>query len=719
MSLIKSRLITYDGMTPVLRRINKAMSLMIGNMEAVRRSSNRAVNTVGWAAARREMGAINALLDGMEAQYRQINAQQEKLNQKLQAGVSGASGLLGKLKSVAGAYLGFRALSSLVELSDTKVQTSARLNLIVDDGGSVSELEQKILLSAERARASYQTTADAISKIGMQAGAAFSSNNELIAFTELLNKTFVIAGTSSQGIDSVMLQLTQALAAGRLQGEELNAVLDNAQPIVANIQRYLEEVKGIDAGNIKELASEGVITAEIIKNAMFYGANEIETQFNAMPRTWVQIWTSMKNFALLALDGVLQKLNTLANDQRVQRTVAGMINAFAVLASAVLSVLGVVAAVYTFFADNWSLIAPIVGGITAAVLAYNAALLVNTVIQKTKAAIEAVAAIAAVAHGKATVSQAAATAGLTSSQIAFNAALLACPITWIILAIIAVIALIYLIIGAINKCAGTSISATGVIFGVITSAIAFIYNLFLALVETILGRINDLVNPFIDFANFIGNVFANPVSSVIYLFQGMADNVLAMIQKVASAIDMVFGSDLADSVQGWRDGLKTKADELVQKYAPEENYQEVVKKLDLSAEGLGLKRWAYSDAWSTGYGAGEKLAGSLKNSFSLQGVDMPSVDQIASLSSDVGGILDATSSMAAETSRSSEELAYLRDLAERESINRFTTAEVRLELTSNNHISSDMDIDGVVSYFTDSFVEALSTAAEGVHDDGI
>ena len=149
-------------------------------------------------------------------------------------------------------------------------QTSARLDLIVDDGGSVEELQNKIFISAQNARGSYMTTADAVSKLGMQASQAFNSNDELSAFTELLNKSFVNAGTSAQGVDSVMLQLTQAMASGKLQGEELNAVLDNAAPIVQNIQKYLEEVQNIDASNIKELASEGVITADVVKNAIFY-----------------------------------------------------------------------------------------------------------------------------------------------------------------------------------------------------------------------------------------------------------------------------------------------------------------------------------------------------------------------------------------------------------------------------------------------------------------
>lgn len=722
MGAVRSTLAINDGMTSTLRRINKAMGLMIGNFERVQRASGNAINTAELSQARQELGRANRQLDEIEQQYREINDQQDNLNKGIATGTKNTSGLLSKLKGVAAAYLGMQTLGSLVELSDTQAQTTARLNLIVDDNNTVESLENKIRASATRVRASYQTTADAVSKLGMQAADAFSSNDELIAFTELLNKSFVVAGTSVQGVDSVMLQLTQALAAGKLQGEELNAVLDNAQPIVANIKKYLEEVQGVDASNIKELASEGVITAEVIKNAMFYSAQEINTQFDAMPMTWGQVWTGMKDKAVLALDGVLQKINALAGDQQVQNTVDGLVNGFAVLAGVLLWVLNLVVAIYNFFASNWSWIAPIVWAIVAVFLAYNTAMLINNTIQGISTGLKTAAAIAAVAHGTATAAEAAATTGMTTAQVAFNAALYACPLTWILLLIIAIIAIIYIVIGVINKVTGSSISATGVIVGALATAGAFIWDLILGLLELVLGVINYLINPFIEIANFIGNVFTNPVSSIIYLFQGMADNVLAILQKIASALDFVFGSNMADTVQGWRDGLKGKADALVAEYAPDENYKDVMSNLDLSVDGLGLKRIEYTDAWSAGYNAGEGIENSMGDMLNFdnltKGADIPSADQFATMGNDVSGISDDTSSIASGSDKTTEELEYLRDIAEQEAINRFTTAEVKIDMTGmTNRIDSNMDIDGVITHLTEGLEDALNTAAEGVHDE--
>ena len=721
MGAVKSSLAINDGMTPALRRINKAMSLMINNFEAVQRASGKAVNTADLAAARREIGAANALLDEMERNYRTINDQQEQLNNKISKGATASSGLLNKIKGIASAYVGVQALGKIVELSDTQAQTTARLGLIVDDQNTVDTLEAKIRASAERGRAAYQTTADAVAKLGMQAANAFNSNDELIAFTELLNKSFVVAGTSAQGVDSAMLQLTQAMAAGRLQGEELNAILDNAQPIVANIQRYLEEVHGINASNIKELASEGVITADVIKNAMFYASESINTQFNAMPTTWSQVWTVMRDKATLALDPVLQKIGTLAGDTRVQGTINGLLSAFAVVANVLLWVFTLVSSIYYFIAENWGWISPIIYGIGTALLFYLAATkgvaLAQSIGTAITGAYTAATTFLKIGYGVLTGNTAAASA----AQFVYNSALLACPLTWILLIIIAVIAAIYAIVGAINKLTGSSLSATGIIVGALSSAIAFVWNLVLGIFDLVLGVINNLINPFIKIANFIGNVFTNPVSSIIYLFQGMADGVLATLQKIASAMDFVFGSNMADTVQGWRNDLKGKADALVAEYAPNENYQAVMSELNLSAEGLGLKRWAYTDAWNAGYNLGDSIGSSVSDALSFdsltKGANIPTADQFTNMSGSLEDIAGNTSSLADGTDKTTEELAYLRDIAEQDAINRFTTAEVKVELGGvTNNVAANTDLDGVISYLVEGVEEALHTAVEGVSD---
>ena len=223
-------------------------------------------------------------------------------------------------------------------------------------------------------------TADAVYKLGAQASQAFNSSDEIIAFTELLNKQFTIAGTEVQGIDAAMLQLTQAMASGRLQGDELTSILENATPVIQNIQRYLQEVEGIDASNIKELAADGVITADVIRNSMFYAADEINAKFETMPMTFGQVWQSFQNTALMAFQPVLERLNELANSTAFQNMVNGAIEALAMVAGIVLEIFDLIAAVGGFIAENWSIIEPIIMGIVTALgLYYGAMLLYNTI----------------------------------------------------------------------------------------------------------------------------------------------------------------------------------------------------------------------------------------------------------------------------------------------------------------------------------------------------
>lgn len=754
MGRVQSSLVLNDQMSKVLGRINKAMGLVLDSFEAVQRASGKSFNTANIAAARSEIGAANAGLKEMEESYREINNQQQQFNKRISHSTTVAGGLLGKIKGVASAYLGMKSVTALVGLSDTMTQTDARLSMMNDGKQSNEELNNMIYASAQRSRGSYLGTADTVSKLGLMAGDAFSSNKETIAFMEQVNKQFKIAGTSAQGIDAAMLQLTQAMGSGVLRGEEYNSILEQAPNIIQSIAKYMD----VPTGKLKDMAADGQITADIVKSAMFACADETNAKFESMPMTWSDVWTSMQNQAIKALEPLLSKINELANSDSVQQTVDGLLNGFSAVTAVLAQVFEGVCAVYNFVAGNWSLIAPIIGGIVTMLLLYSGALLVNNAIQGISNGLKTIQTVREYAHAKSILSQAAAhgintkaviaeatahgvnaasltgeaaasgltaagltaeevaTAGATVAQSGFNTALLACPLTWIIVAIIAVIAVIYAVIAIINKVTGSTISATGVILGALAAAGAFIWDLVLAVFELVLGVIERLVNPFITIANFIANVFRDPVGSVIELFGSMADQVLAVLQKIASAMDFIFGSNMASAVQGWRNSLSTKIEVAAQKYG-NGKYEEVMSALDLSVEDIGLKRIAYSDAWNKGYSAGEKLEDKLGNYFSFDSIsqDAENLDLYGN-GSTLGDIAKNTGDTAKNTGKTTEELSYLRDIAEREAINRFTTAEIKVDMSGmSNRIDSNMDIDGIISYLTDGVAEALVTASEGVY----
>lgn len=685
---------------------------------------NSAMERMDVSAANSAYMRLSQTVSTTERYIRDNVDEQGRFNREINEGVHSANNLMDSIKGMVAAYAGIQTIGEIIGLSDTMTQTTARLDLIVDDGGSVEDLQNKIFLSAERARGSYLATADAVSKLGMQASQAFSSNDELIAFTELLNKQFVNAGTEAAGIDSVMLQLTQSMAAGVMQGEELNAIMDNASIIVQDIQRYLQEVQGIDASNIKELASEGVVTAEVIKNAMFYAADETNAKFETMPKTFGQVWQSFQNTALMAFQTVLNRMNDFANSEAFNAFIMSAQEAMLVLAGIVTSIFDMIGAIGTFAYENWSIISPIIWGIIGALAIYAAYLAITKAAELASAAGKIILCVASYAHAAATGAEASATAAATAAQYGFNAALLACPITWIIILIIALIALFYAAVAAVNKFAGTSVSATGIICGVFMVAAAFIGNLFVALINFVIDIFVVLWNFIAAFANFFGNVFNDPVGAIARLFFDLVDTVLSLLQSLASAIDTIFGSNLAGAVQGWRDSLGGWVDSTFGQG------EEIMAKLN--AEDLHLDRFEYSSAWDAGYSFGEGIDESIANfdPSSLFDTNVPGAGDYADLSnygSDLGGlggigsgvddIAGNTGAIADSMDITEEDLKYLRDIAEQEAVNRFTTAEISVDMSGmQNNISNGMDLDGVISGLTEGVNEAIDSMADGIHD---
>lgn len=720
MATIQTAIRLTDMMTSPLMNITQALNMTVSAFESIENKANSAFDAAELDGVRERINAANIELNEVVENIRRNTEEQEKFNQSLNTGVSHSNKLLSSIKKAAAAYLSWRAVVRTLDLSDTMALSETRLSLIVDDGGSVEELEKKIFASAQRTRANYQDTIDIVSKLGLLAGKAFTSNDEIIAFQELMNKNFIVGGASAQEQVSAMYQLTQAMASGRLQGDEYRSIIENAPLLAKAIEDYMVKVKGAE-GTMKEWASEGLLTADVIKAALFSSADEIEERFNSMPMTFGQVWTSIENQALVQFQPILKRLNDIINSENFNRLAAGVTTALIVVSGIVTEIFDMVAAVGGFMYENWSIISPIVYGVATALGLYAGYLIVTNGLELINKGIKIASAIASYFLAAATRTQASATAAATAAQYGLNTALLASPITWILIIIIAIIAALYAVVAIINKVAGTSISATGIIFGAFSTLGAFLWNLFLGLLELVLGVINALINPFIKFANFIGNIFTNPISSIIYLFQGMADGVLAILEKIASALDFVFGSNMADTVAGWRSGLKDMADAAVEKYAPNENYQKVVDELDLSVESLGLKRWAYGDAWNTGYSAGQNLEESIANfdPASLFKTNIPGADAYASSydpASYLADIADDTDSIANSVEITGEDLKYLRDIAERDVVNRFTTAEVHVEFGGiTNNVSSEMDLDGVVSYIEEHVSEALESVAEGVH----
>ena len=584
------------------------------------------------------------------------------------------------------------------------------MNLLVDDGGSVEALEQKIMASAQRSRSVYFDTASAVAKLGLNAGNAFDGNmDQVIAFMEQVNKQFVIGGATAQEQSNAMIQLTQAMAAGALRGEELNSILDGAPGIARAIEKYM----GIAEGSIKTVAQEGKVTAEVVKNAMFAMADETNAKFDSMPKTWAQIWAGMKNQALSMFAPILTKINQIANSTKFQQVTTALINGLAGVANVASSVLDILISIASVIVDNWSWIQPIIMGIVAAMLIYNGVMLVGNTIMAVQAAVKAI-------HTAMTTAWSVATFTATAAQQGLNAALLACPITWIILLIIAVIAAIYAACAAVAKFTGIANSGFGVICGGIMVVIAFFKNLGLSVANIALGIWNALGAC----ASNIGTAFHNVISNVQGWFYNLLSTALTVVAGICEALNKL------PFVEFDYSGITNKASEYAAKsaeaYGNVEEYKSVA---DAFNEGMSTfdtfqDGWA-ADAFASGAAWGDGVADKVSGMFDFSALDSMGADSLDAfnLGNDLDSIYGNTGDIANNTAATAdaldiaeEDLAYLRDIAEREAINRFTTAEIKVEQHNENHISKDADLDGIMDAWANDFAEKLEVSEEGVHE---
>ena len=716
MGTIRTAIALYDGVTSPLQSMHKAMGVVLNTFESMQQASGRAVDTAAIREAREEWAKAGTAFDAIEENIRNANNEQQKFNNSIRGGNNSANGLLSTIKKVAIAAGGIAGINKVLNISDELASTKARLNLLVDDGGSVEALEQKIMASAQRSRSAYFDTASAVAKLGLNAGNAFGGNmDQVIAFMEQVNKQFVIGGATAQEQSNAMIQLTQAMAAGALRGEELNSILDGAPGIARAIEKYM----GIAEGSIKTVAQEGKVTAEVVKNAMFAMADETNAKFDSMPKTWAQIWVDMKNQALSMFAPILTKINQIGNSTKFQKVTTGLINGLAAVANVASSALDILIAVASVFVDNWGIIQPLVLGIAAAMLLYNGYLIANNAItaisnaQKGLAAVQAYkAAVANTTLAATEKAEAMAKASATAAQYGFNAALLACPLTWILLIIIAVIAAIYMIVAAINKLTGSTISATGIICGVVAVAGAFVLNCAIGVLNAIIQAIWTIfVAPFLGIVEWILNVcnggfnsFGDAVANLIGQIIGWFLN---LGKVVTTIIDAIFGTD-------WTSGLES-LQSAVTSWGKNEN----AITLDKNAPTIDY-RATYSGAWDAGYDFGQGIDDKIGGMFDASGLDsMGAFD----LSNTLDGIYGNTGDTAASTAATAdaldiaeEDLAYLRDIAEREAINRFTTAEIKVEQHNENHISKDADLDGIMDAWANDFAEKLEVSEEGVHE---
>lgn len=708
MAKIATSIELYDKVSKPISQMVSAISHLCSAFDSADASLDSAFDTAAIQRARNaiEMCASQVVRLGEETDN--AEDEQKKYNRAVQQGASSMDGLIGKVGGLVTAYASMRTVGAVLNLSDEMTQSTARLGMLVEGEEELLSLQDQIFQSAQSSRGSYQDMANTVAKLGMTAMKSFSGTEEIVKFTELLNKQLVIGGASASEQAAAMYQLTQAMASGRLQGDEYRSIIENAPLLAKAIEDYMVNVKGA-TGTMKEWAAEGLLTADVIKAAMFNSADDVEQRFANMPMTWGQMWTMMKNQALTAFQPVLQKLSQIVNSPGFQTFVTGLLNGLTKIAGVLLWVIDLVCKVAEFFSKNWSVIEPIVWGIVAALGAYYTGMFItNTIIGINTLLTNAKAAADAMATGT--------TFAATAAQYGYNAALYACPLVWIIALVIALIAVIYILCDAIAKLTGVANSGFGMICGGINVVIAFFWNLMLAVANIALG----IWNAISAVAHNIYAAFWNAICSVQSLFWGLLQTVMEVIEGVCKELNKIPFVEIDYS------GISNAANDYASKKAEAENskldYKDIGAEFDKGFNTFDTfeSGWV-EDAYNTGAKWGDGVAngvsdffGGGSNVFDSSNYDTGSYDA-SQMPENAAQTAENTGAMADSMEISNEDLKYLRDITERETINRFTTAEIKVDMTNNNNVSSNMDLDGMVDYLVVGVNEAMVTAAEGVH----
>ncbi len=633
MALIKSQLVLVDGMTAPLRSIHRAMNLALNSFESMQTASGRAVDTRSFQTAREELARMGAQLEEVENQTRRTGGAAESMKSKFMHAAAAVGAAL--------------SIKNIIGLADAMTQTEARLNLITGDLEKTAALQDQIMASANRSRASYQSTADAVAKMGIMAKDAFNNTDELVAFTELINKQFTIAGASVAGQEAAMMQLTQAMASGVLRGEELNSIFEQAPTIIQTIADHL----GVSVGEIRAMAAEGQITAQVVKDAMLSSADEINAQFSAMPYTFSQVWTMMQNILLEAFGPLIQVIGAGAQ----------------------------------WIYENWAAIEPVLVGVATAVAILTAAYLVHT----------------------------AATWLQVEANRALIISLLSNPILWIAVAIGILVGMIYKWIQSVGGLRNAwNLCTLALIVGWNTVKLAFFVGVYWVM---------DLVAKLqlcwqkagVAIANFMGNMKV----SVLTILQNMINGAIDLINKFIGLLNKLPGVNI-EAIEHVTFAATAAAENEAAKAARAEELANFEAELAAAKAGRDAHIDSLKAELNSSVSALQSANAQMKaEAAANNAAEQMALDGIGQDLSGPGGIKDSAGSAAASLKETTEDLKYMRDLAEQEAINRFTTAEVKIDMSGmTNRIDSDMDLDGVLNTLTEGFAEALEVAAEGVHE---
>lgn len=693
MATITTGIQLADNFSAPLMHIISSVNMAISSIYDMDQAMNAGVNTASLEAARNEIAQATVAAEEFNQTMQQASSpindnirRQEQFNQSLQNGASESSNLVSAIKRMAGAYLSIQTAGKILQTSDEITQTTSRLNMMNDGLQSTADLYNMVYAAANDARGPLGDMASVVARFGNNAKDAFSSSAEVVQFANLVQKQMTIAGASTQEAANAELQLSQALGSGVLRGDELNSIFEQAPNLIQNIADYLD----VPIGKIRSMAQDGELSADVVKQAVFAATDEINANFESMPMTWGQMWTVFQNNATMAFQPVLQRLNDLANTDGFQTFATNAINDLAVVAGVVLDIFEGIGSVGTFVSDNWQIIGPIVEGVAAALTVYYGWQLLST--SATKAA--------------------------AAAQWIYNAAMNANPAAIVAISIGALIVLIGILA---NKFTGTGHIAQSV-FGMITGGINVVIQYFKNWGLTVADIFIGIWNAGGACATNVEIAFHNAISHVQALWYNMLSTALTVVSGICSALNKLPFVDFDYSgITGAADNYASKAAAAAgntKDYASvPAAFSKGVKTYDTYQKG-----WV-NDAYTAGAAWGDGVTSKIKNTLSSKATNIPNANNYpnalassnAATAANTADTAKNTAKTANTLSASSEDLKYLRDIADREYVNKFTTAQIKVEMINHNNVNNDMDLDGMAEHLRSKIEEEMNAAAEGEH----
>lgn len=653
MTTVSASLKMFDMMTRPLQQVTQALNLTISAMDTMSNSANRDVRiTNSLNAARESIRRAGAGLQELVNEQDRATNSQNRLNQSFNNGANSSNALIGKVKSLIGLYAGVATIKKGIEATDNYINQSARLSLINDQTQTQLQLQEKIFQAAQRSRGSYGETVSSVAKLGLLAKDAFKGNDETIRFAELMNKSFKVSGASISESSNGMYQLTQAMAAGRLQGDEFRSVMENAPMLAQAIAKYT----GKSMGELKQMSADGEITANIIKNALFSAADDINAKFATMPNTFGSIWTSIKNEAVMEFSTIMQKVNDFINTDVGASAISGITTSIAYLANGLGFVIDMVMLATTFFTENSEVIKTVILGLATFAMAKG--------IQ--------ISALWIAANAKYT------TTAIGNALLTAQAWVIA---NWPLLVIIGTI---LILVGVLMSLGVTTEQVVGVIGGIFGVLGAFIFNI-----------VGTVWNIFASLAEFLVNVFNNPLYAISRLFTNIWNGIMGLVAKaIGGIIDMInLIPGININTDGLSDALKMDIG------TPPKNYWEAPK--------MAMKDFGDSFKW--GYSKGANLA----SGFKMPGSGLDKLNN-SSLDKGLGDINKTLTGIDDKLDISNEHLEMLRDLAEVESIQNFVTLTPTVQVTTGD-IKETVDIKDVIAEIEIYMENELVNSAEGVY----